>query len=188
MSAPLAERLRPQKLDDYIGQEHLVGKSGVFRRFIESKNVPSFILWGPPGVGKTTLSRIVAKSLGREFHTLSAVSAGVKDVRTVDQHDLTGFVGNHGDRDCGNLCAGKRLAEYLGRTAFGQNAPVAVIVDPDDLYRAGQNDPDVLRRVSSAIIVYFLSKDSTFAPRQISIRSRFSSSICANRGHFRRTS
>ena len=83
MSAPLAERLRPQKLDDYIGQEHLVGKSGVFRRFIESKNVPSFILWGPPGVGKTTLAKIVAAELERPFYTLSAVTSGVKEVREV---------------------------------------------------------------------------------------------------------
>ncbi len=83
MSAPLAERLRPQKLDDYIGQEHLVGKNGVFRRFIESKNIPSFILWGPPGVGKTTLAKIVAAELERPFYTLSAVTSGVKEVREV---------------------------------------------------------------------------------------------------------
>ena len=83
MAAPLAERLRPQKLDDYIGQSHLVGRGGVFRRFIESKNIPSFILWGPPGVGKTTLAKIVATELGRPFYTLSAVTAGVKEVREV---------------------------------------------------------------------------------------------------------
>ena len=83
MAAPLAERLRPQKLDDYIGQEHLVGKDGVFRRFIESKNIPSFILWGPPGVGKTTLAKIVAAELNRPFYTLSAVTSGVKEVREV---------------------------------------------------------------------------------------------------------
>ena len=81
MSRPLAERLRPQTLDDYIGQEHLVGKNGVFRRFMETGNVPSFILWGPPGVGKTTLARLVANTLQRPFYTLSAVAAGVKDVR-----------------------------------------------------------------------------------------------------------
>lgn len=80
---PLAERLRPQSLDDYIGQSHLVGESGVFRRFIASGSVPSFILWGPPGVGKTTLAKIVAKALDRPFYTLSAVTSGVKDVREV---------------------------------------------------------------------------------------------------------
>jgi putative ATPase len=78
---PLAERLRPQTLEEYIGQEHLVGKNGVFRRFMETGNVPSFILWGPPGVGKTTLARLVSNSLKRPFYTLSAVAAGVKDVR-----------------------------------------------------------------------------------------------------------
>lgn len=83
MSAPLAERLRPQTLDDYIGQSHLVGPNGVFRRFLESGNVPSFILWGPPGVGKTSLARLVASTLSRPFFTLSAVSSGVKEVREV---------------------------------------------------------------------------------------------------------
>ena len=83
MAAPLAERLRPQRIDEYIGQSHLVGKDGVFRRFIETKSVPSFILWGPPGVGKTTLARIVATELERPFYTLSAVTSGVKEVREV---------------------------------------------------------------------------------------------------------
>ena len=80
---PLAERLRPQGLDDYIGQKHLVGDNGVFRKFIASGSVPSFILWGPPGVGKTTLAKIVANALDRPFYTLSAVTSGVKDVREV---------------------------------------------------------------------------------------------------------
>ncbi len=80
---PLAERLRPRTIDEYIGQEHLVGKNGVFRKFFETGNVPSFILWGPPGVGKTTLAKIVATQLERPFFTLSAVTSGVKDVRDV---------------------------------------------------------------------------------------------------------
>ncbi|MBQ8492696.1 MAG: replication-associated recombination protein A [Alistipes sp.] len=80
---PLAERLRPQTLDDYIGQKHLVGDNGVFRKFIATGSVPSFILWGPPGVGKTTLAKIVANALDRPFYTLSAVTSGVKDVREV---------------------------------------------------------------------------------------------------------
>lgn len=80
---PLAERLRPQKLDDYIGQKHLVGEGAVIRRMIEQKRISSFILWGPPGVGKTTLANIIAKTLDVPFYTLSAVTSGVKDVREV---------------------------------------------------------------------------------------------------------
>ena len=80
---PLAERLRPHTLDEYIGQTHLVGPQGVFRKFLESGNVPSFILWGPPGVGKTTLARLVATALERKLFTLSAVTSGVKEVREV---------------------------------------------------------------------------------------------------------
>jgi len=80
---PLAERLRPRTLDEYIGQEHLVGPDGLFRRFISSGAVPSFILWGPPGVGKTTLAKIVARALDRKMYTLSAVTSGVKEVREV---------------------------------------------------------------------------------------------------------
>lgn len=81
--APLAERLRPKSLDDYVGQSHLVGKGSVLRQMIESGNIKSFILWGPPGVGKTTIARIIAGSLKREFFTLSAISSGVKDLRDV---------------------------------------------------------------------------------------------------------
>ena len=80
---PLPERLRPRTLDQYVGQEHLVGRGAVLRKMIETGNVASFILWGPPGVGKTTLARIIANQLQREFFTLSAISSGVKDVREV---------------------------------------------------------------------------------------------------------
>ena len=80
---PLAERLRPTTLDDYIGQESLVGQGGVIRRMIESGRISSFILWGPPGVGKTTLAKIIAQTTDVPFYTLSAVTAGVKEVREV---------------------------------------------------------------------------------------------------------
>lgn len=82
---PLAERMRPKTLDDYIGQKHLVGQGKVLRKMIESGVVSSFILWGPPGVGKTTLAMIIAEQLKRPFYVLSAVSSGVKDVREVIQ-------------------------------------------------------------------------------------------------------
>lgn len=80
---PLAERLRPKTLDEYIGQKHLVGEGAILRQMIESGNIASFILWGPPGVGKTTLARIIAHQLQRPFYTLSAVTSGVKEVRDV---------------------------------------------------------------------------------------------------------
>ena len=80
---PLAERMRPKTLDEYIGQKHLMGEGAILRRMIESGNIASFILWGPPGVGKTTLARIIAHQLQRPFYTLSAVTSGVKEVRDV---------------------------------------------------------------------------------------------------------
>ena len=83
MLPPLPERMRPRTLDQYVGQRHLVGEGCILRKMIESGNLSSFILWGPPGVGKTTLAHIIAETLDREFYTLSAVTAGVKDVRDV---------------------------------------------------------------------------------------------------------
>jgi ATPase related to the helicase subunit of the Holliday junction resolvase len=83
LEIPLAERMRPGSLDDYIGQQHLVAPGAVLRKMIEGNNLSSFILWGPPGVGKTTLARIVAQNLNRPFHALSAVNSGVKEVREV---------------------------------------------------------------------------------------------------------
>ena len=97
MLPPLPERMRPQALDGYFGQTHLIGQGCILRNMIESGNLSSFILWGPPGVGKTTLSRIVAKSLGREFYTLSAVSAGVKDVREVIDKARSGSIFSNGN-------------------------------------------------------------------------------------------
>lgn len=83
MSQPLAERMRPRNLDEYIGQKHLVGEGAILRKMIDSGRVPSFLLWGPPGVGKTTLAQIIANALDTPFYTLSAINSGVKDVREV---------------------------------------------------------------------------------------------------------
>jgi putative ATPase len=80
---PLAERMRPSRLEDLVGQDHLVGENGIIRKAISSGNIPSMILWGPPGVGKTTIANIIANEVKRPFHVLSAISAGVKDVREV---------------------------------------------------------------------------------------------------------
>ena len=97
--APLADRMRPHTLDDYVGQKHLVGPDGVLRRMIETGNVASFILWGPPGVGKTTIARIIANTTKSAFYTLSAVTSGVKDVREViDRCKRDGGMFNGGGR------------------------------------------------------------------------------------------
>lgn len=83
MAMPLAERMRPKSLDDYVGQQHLVGKDGIIRKMLERGRINSFILWGPPGVGKTTLAGIIANTISAPFYTISAVTSGVKDVREV---------------------------------------------------------------------------------------------------------
>lgn len=83
ITAPLAERMRPKTLDDYVGQTHLIGPNATLRSMIELKHIPSMILWGPPGVGKTSLAEIVARTAEVPFYTLSAINSGVKDVRQV---------------------------------------------------------------------------------------------------------
>ena len=90
MAQPLAERMGPKTLDEYIGQKHLVGRGAVLRKMIDSGRIPSFILWGPPGVGKTTLAQIIAHRLETPFYTLSAVTSGVKDVREVIERARSG--------------------------------------------------------------------------------------------------
>ena len=94
MSEPLAERMRPRSFDDYVGQKHLVGKDAPLRKIIDSGRVSSFILWGPPGVGKTTLAQIIANTLETPFYTLSAVTSGVKDVRDVIERAKNGHFFN----------------------------------------------------------------------------------------------
>lgn len=115
---PLAERLRPQTLDDYIGQTHLVGPGAVLRRMIESRRINSFILWGPPGVGKTTLARIIANTAEVRFFTLSAVSSGVKEVREVIEQ-----------------CRAE------SRSMFGKGRPILFI---DEIHRFSKSQQDSL--------------------------------------------
>ena len=113
---PLAERIRPVSLDEYVGQEHLVGKGSVLRNMIESGNLSSFILWGPPGVGKTTLANIISKQLDRSFYTLSAVSSGVKDVRDV-------------------------ISKAKNKTLFNAKTPILFI---DEIHRFNKGQQDAL--------------------------------------------
>lgn len=124
---PLAERMRPRSLQDYIGQEHLVGPGGVMRRMIEAGSVASFILWGPPGVGKTTLARIIANTVDVPFYTLSAVNSGVKEVREV-------------------LDKCRRDAESM----FTRGRPILFI---DEIHRFSKNQQDsLLGAVESGIV------------------------------------
>ena len=116
MNIPLAERLRPSSIDDYVGQEHLVGKGKVLRNAIESGLLPSLILWGPPGVGKTTLATIMANQLRRPFYALSAINSGVKDVRDV-------------------------IEKAKGQNFFGENKPVLFI---DEIHRFSKSQQDSL--------------------------------------------
>ena len=115
---PLAERMRPQTLDNYIGQTHLVGPGGVVRNMIDTGRINSFILWGPPGVGKTTLARIIANVTEAEFYTLSAVTSGVKDVREII------------DR-----------CEKAGRSMFSKSRPILFI---DEIHRFSKSQQDSL--------------------------------------------
>lgn len=115
---PLAERMRPASLDDYIGQTHLVGPGGIIRNMIETGRINSFILWGPPGVGKTTLARIIANTTEAEFYTLSAVTSGVKDVREVIEK-----------------------CTAAGRSVFAKARPILFI---DEIHRFNKSQQDSL--------------------------------------------
>ena len=94
LTTPLAERIRPTKIEEFIGQDHIVGVKGPIRQALKNKHIPSMIFWGPPGVGKTTLAEIITKELDRSFYTLSAINSGVKDLRLIiDQIKKQGLFG-----------------------------------------------------------------------------------------------
>ena len=94
LTTPLAERIRPTKIEEFIGQDHIVGVKGPIRQALKNKHIPSMIFWGPPGVGKTTLAEIITKELDRSFYTLSAINSGVKDLRSIiDQIKKQGLFG-----------------------------------------------------------------------------------------------
>ena len=120
MLPPLAERMRPRTLDQYVGQKHLVGEGSVLRNMLRSGNLSSFILWGPPGVGKTTLARLVATMLERDFYTLSAINAGVKEVRDIID---------------------RARADRRSMFGVGREAPVLFI---DEIHRFSKNQQDAL--------------------------------------------
>ena len=134
---PLAERLRPKTLNEYIGQKHLVGEGAVLRQMIENGNLSSFILWGPPGVGKTTLARIIAHQLERPFYTLSAVTSGVKEVREViDKAKRFAAMGN------GQLAIGDgQWAMGDGQWAKGNGRAILFI---DEIHRFSKSQQDSL--------------------------------------------
>ncbi|MGP8214623.1 MAG: replication-associated recombination protein A [Bacteroidia bacterium] len=115
INIPLAERMRPHSLDEYLGQKHLIGPDGVLSKFVESGNLPSLILWGPPGVGKTTLAQLLAKHLQKEFYSLSAISSGVKDIR--------------------------EIIERTGKAGLFANTPIVFI---DEIHRFSKSQQDAL--------------------------------------------
>ncbi|TKS57631.1 replication-associated recombination protein A [Mesohalobacter halotolerans] len=117
MKAPLAERLRPKQLSDYIGQDHLVGKDGLISKIIKQQSLPSLIFWGPPGIGKTTLAQIIANEINRPFYKLSAINSGVKDIRSVIQ----------------------KAKQSQGM--FSQNSPILFI---DEIHRFSKSQQDSL--------------------------------------------
>ncbi|MCR5312378.1 MAG: AAA family ATPase, partial [Bacteroidaceae bacterium] len=158
MMSPLAERLRPQSIDDYIGQKHLVGEGAVIRRMIEQKRISSFILWGPPGVGKTTLANIIAKTLDVPFFTLSAVTSGVKEVREViDKAKASRFFGQS---ESGNTASPILFIDEIHRFSKSQQDSLLGAVEQGvvTLIGATTENPsfEVIRPLLSRCQVYVL--------------------------------
>lgn len=175
--APLAERMRPSKLEDLIGQEHLVGPDGIIRKAIVTGNVPSMILWGPPGVGKTTIANIIANEVKRPFHMLSAVSAGVKDVREViDQAKRASRVilfideihrFNKSQQDALLGAVEKGIITLIGATTENPSFEVnSALLSRCQVYTLkALNENDLIRLVQQALV-----KDTELKDRHIQIK------------------
>ncbi|MDE5544066.1 MAG: AAA family ATPase, partial [Bacteroidales bacterium] len=138
MNPPLAEQLRPQHIDEYIGQTHLMGPDAVLRKAILSGDLPSMILWGPPGVGKTTLAYLISKSLDRPFFTLSAVMAGVKDVREV--LDKAEAVQKQNLQRLNSLFANEEAAEAARPEAMRKSGRPILFIDEIHRFNKSQQD------------------------------------------------
>jgi putative ATPase len=176
-TSPLAERMRPSRLEDLIGQKHLTGPDGIIRRAIQAGNVPSMILWGPPGVGKTTIANIIANEVKRPFHTLSAVSAGVKDVREIiDRAKRSGksilFIDeihrfNKGQQDALLGAVEKGTITLIGATTENPSFEVnSALLSRCQVYTLkALEEKDLLHLVEQA-----LKKDSELKNRKITIQ------------------
>ncbi len=178
-SQPLAERMRPARLEDLVGQEHLTGERGIIRQAIRSGNVPSMILWGPPGVGKTTIANIIANEVKRPFHTLSAVSAGVKDVREVidkAKHSLRTILFideihrfNKSQQDALLGAVEKGTITLIGATTENPSFEVnSALISRCQVYTLkALTEEDLLRLVQQA-----LTRDEELRTRKISIKEK----------------
>ncbi len=178
-SQPLAERMRPTRLEDLVGQEHLTGERGIIRQAIRSGNVPSMILWGPPGVGKTTIANIIANEVKRPFHTLSAVSAGVKDVREVidkAKHSLRTILFideihrfNKSQQDALLGAVEKGTITLIGATTENPSFEVnSALISRCQVYTLkALTEGDLLRLVEQA-----LTRDEDLRTRKISVKEK----------------
>ncbi len=177
--SPLAERMRPSRLDDLIGQEHLTGKDGVIRKAIQSGNIPSMILWGPPGVGKTTIANIIANEVKKPFYTLSAVSSGVKEVREVIEKARTSqrsilFIDeihrfNKSQQDALLGAVEKGIITLIGATTENPSFEVnSALLSRCQVYTLKPLDEDQL----ISLVEQALKKDDDLSKRNITIRER----------------
>lgn len=177
--SPLAERMRPSRLDDLIGQEHLTGKGGVIRKAIQSGNIPSMILWGPPGVGKTTIANIIANEVKKPFYTLSAVSSGVKEVREVIEKARTSqrsilFIDeihrfNKSQQDALLGAVEKGIITLIGATTENPSFEVnSALLSRCQVYTLKPLDEDQL----ISLVEQALKKDDDLSKRNITIRER----------------